>query len=58
MDALEKSGNTTGLYYYYGLIIRNLFFFDMPEAAGLVGNPREDSILYESMEQKDKREYV
>lgn len=35
MAALQKIGNTTGLMYYYGLIIRNIFFFPMPEASSL-----------------------
>eukprot|EP00347_Sterkiella_histriomuscorum_P016641 403352409 len=35
MAALQKIGNTTGLMYYYGLIIRNIFFFPMPEAGAL-----------------------
>lgn len=48
MQALEQAGNYTGLAYYYGMIIRNVFFFSIPEAAGLddtvdvyrkVGNP-------------------
>lgn len=30
MAALRQSGNTTGLYYYYGLIVKNIFFFPMP----------------------------
>jgi len=33
MNALSTQGNTTGLMYYYGMIIRNIFFFEMPEAA-------------------------
>ncbi len=45
MNALELAGNTTGLYYYYGLIVRNLFFFEMPEAAGLLGNSVADNAL-------------
>lgn len=35
MNAWSKQGNTTGLLYYYGLIIKNIFFFPMPEAEGL-----------------------
>lgn len=34
MQALEKAKNYTGLAYYYGMIIRNVFFFDIPEASG------------------------
>jgi hypothetical protein len=34
MQALEKAKNYTGLAYYYGMIIRNVFFFSIPEASG------------------------
>lgn len=33
MQALENSQNYTGLAYYYGMIIKNVFFFEIPEAA-------------------------
>ncbi|CDW72742.1 UNKNOWN [Stylonychia lemnae] len=32
MNALSQQQNTTGLMYYYGMIVRNIFFFPMPEA--------------------------
>jgi len=33
MQKLEAAKNYTGLAYYYGMIIRNVFFFTIPEAA-------------------------
>ena len=35
MQAYEKGGNYTGLAYYYGMIIKNVFFFVIPEASSL-----------------------
>jgi hypothetical protein len=35
MDKLSKQGNTTGLCYYYGMIIKNVFFFTIPESGSL-----------------------
>jgi hypothetical protein len=35
MENLQKAGNVTGLAYYYGMIIRDIFFFEIPEAASL-----------------------
>lgn len=32
MTDLEKASNYTGLMYYYGMIIKNVFFFVIPEA--------------------------
>ena len=35
MSALEKAKNYTGLAYYYGMIIRNVLFFTIPETASM-----------------------
>jgi hypothetical protein len=36
INALENSeGNSTATWYYYGLIIRSLFFYTIPEASSL-----------------------
>jgi hypothetical protein len=34
IEAMDKAKNYTGLAYYYGMIVRNVFFFDIPEAEG------------------------
>ena len=34
IEALNKANNKTGLAYYYGMIVRNVFFFTIPEAEG------------------------
>jgi hypothetical protein len=34
LEALEKAKNNTGLAYFYGMIIKNIFFFTIPEASG------------------------
>ena len=31
MEAMQANGNYTGLAFYYGMIIKDIFFFDMPE---------------------------
>lgn len=45
MQALEKSKNYTGLAFYYGMIVKNIFFFDIPEAMGFetVTTPQGDN---------------
>ena len=35
LNTYSKNGNTTGLYYYYGMIIKSLFFYDVPEEGSL-----------------------
>jgi hypothetical protein len=35
MKDLVAKGNSTGLFFYYGLIIKNVFFFKVPEAGAL-----------------------
>lgn len=35
MQELSDEGNTTGLIYYYSMIIRNVFLFDIPKFASL-----------------------
>lgn len=42
MENLQKAGNVTGLAYYYGMIIRDIFFFDIPETASYtLGSARD-----------------
>jgi hypothetical protein len=61
MDALRISGNTTGLYYYYGLIIRNVFFFPMPEASSFSPPPNtayDNYLLYENPEKEETQKFI
>lgn len=44
INALQQQNNITGLCYYYGLIARNLFFFEMPEAAS--NNLQDQHLLF------------
>jgi hypothetical protein len=37
IKALDKARNITGLAYYYGMIVKNVFFFTIPEAEGWDG---------------------
>jgi hypothetical protein len=34
LRTMEQQKNYTGLAYYYGMIVRNVFFFTIPEAEG------------------------
>jgi hypothetical protein len=37
IKALDKVKNYTGLAFYYGMIVKNVFFFNIPEAEGYSG---------------------
>jgi hypothetical protein len=37
IEALDKAKNYTGLAFYYGMIVKNVFFFNIPEAEGYSG---------------------
>ena len=44
LDKYEKNNNQTGLFYYYGLIIRNIFFYEIPEEGALKEKSPEPSL--------------
>ena len=35
LSKYQENGNVTGLYYYYGMIVKNVFFYDVPEEGSL-----------------------
>lgn len=42
IKALDKAKNYTGLAFYYGMIVKNVFFFNIPEAEGYSGPIDQD----------------
>ena len=52
---MQANGNYTGLAFYYGMIIKDIFFFDMPEQASLMqqGVLRNETPLLEGYRQRE-----
>jgi hypothetical protein len=45
MQSLQQQSNYTGLAYYYGMIVRNVFFFDIPESSGFNESIQKHTLL-------------
>lgn len=56
---LNEAGDVGGQIYFYGMIIRNVFFYEMPEAASLTEIPVPnilDPELFEALQPDDSED--
>lgn len=58
MTSLNEHKNYTGLAYYYGMIVKNVFFFTIPETASFTETVVPNlysSLLYDEADDESKR---
>ena len=62
MQQMQAANNIQGLVFYYGMIVKDIFFFPMPEQGSFTGDDTiveiSDSLLLSTSEEQQTRRTI